>query len=1542
MAKLLKIVGQIIGISLEWMWFLLLFLAFAIHTSPFQTFLTKKITHYLSSELGTEIKIDKVSVVFIDKIAIDGFLIKDQKKDTLAFLSTLFITLDDIFTQDQFIINKVEIDRSVFKLNRDKQTGDYNYWFLTDYFAKPKKKQSKALAIHLKEIQLRNVRLDYDDHRKYYSDFGMDYDHLKVRDINLDIRNMKIEKDTYSGHITNLRASEKCGFQLKKFSGFATVSPKGVYVDNVILKSSLSKVYAKKINLVMNHFQDFYSFEDSVSFDAVLDYSKVSMEEISYFAPILEGMNQMVYLKADVTKKIENLKIANLNLKTGEKTKIIGHLTLPDFRHFDQAFFNEKLKYAYVSLNDLQQIKLPKRAKTEFLQFDKYLERLKYFEGKNVHMDGFYQQFVIAADHLKTGLGDFELSNGILFTENKGNKSYFFERSEASQYDVKVDKFQLGEFLQNKDLGVVHGTFFLSGEAVSFANIRFNDIEGEINQFDYLDYAYKNIILEKGKLINNIFEAKIDIKDDNLHLKYEGFIDFKGKQHMVVEVDLGQAILDNLNISRVDNAKLKSKFTLNLLGNKANDISGEIVLDGFVYSEGNKQFDIPDLKININRTPSKDVLKIQSQIANLNISGKVDFNTIIFDLEQQVSKLFPAIIPPKKDNYKKRIARTINNFDYQLEVKNSKNILDLFFPDLQVAPGTKINGFYHGDTEEAAMTINSKSVQFQNLLFLGVHLEQQMDATTISGEYAINHFSLNDSINVQELSYRIQGDKELLHSEISWNLGSPNESIIQWNTAVLGIDKFNITLLPSFFNLKQKKWNLVNESGITVDGSAIGVGNFLLEREKQYLSLDGRISRSSVDQLNFRVNDFRLDDFGGLFGTNIDLKGLVNGWGYLSNPYENLKYIADANIQDLFIDKREIGNIFIQTQWDQGDENFDITGDLIFKGQKTFGFEGDYFTNSSGENLDFNLNFDNTDIQFLNTFMDPDLLKDIRGFLVGKLKVKGSLAAPALEGDIELVNGNANLAIVNVNYGLNGKIMADKYGFYINNMPIRDEEGNTASLVGSVYHENFSDWNFDLAFNLEDSGLRSKIAPGYVQPLDRFLVLNTTYSEGEVYYGKGYATGMVDVSGYLDNIDINLNLKTEKGSKIFFPMYGFTEISEESSFITYLSKKDTTPVKKDPKIDFTGVEMKLNFKVTPDAEIKIILDENTGDEITSTGFGNITVALNNLNDLTLDGTYKINDGGYHFVLRPIEKNFIIEKGGTVTWTGDPYNALINLQCYFPVNASLNEIAPSQNVSTSATGTQMVKCYINLTESLMKPTILFDITAPNSNESGKAMLESIKKSNDMLNKQFFSLLIHGKFQRIDGQTNVGGSNAALDVIAGQINGMLTELSKNYDVNVALGTNNTTGGTSAKVGIKREFLDSRLVLTGSVGVGNTGTSITQNKNTLIGDVNLEYLLNAAGTFKVNIFNESNQNSILQNKLGLFTQGVGIQYHEEFQTLEGFKLYQYFKDLFRSKQNKQFPIKRKKKHNPVPEANSVGIISWKKPSFWTAEAVYQSRSL
>ena len=144
--------------------------------------------------------------------------------------------------------------------------------------------------------------------------------------------------------------------------------------------------------------------------------------------------------------------------------------------------------------------------------------------------------------------------------------------------------------------------------------------------------------------------------------------------------------------------------------------------------------------------------------------------------------------------------------------------------------------------------------------------------------------------------------------------------------------------------------------------------------------------------------------------------------------------------------------------------------------------------------------------------IDPEVLSDISGKIHGKVKLLGTPVEPELDGTLNLKNARAKLELLGVHYSVDGDILVKKEMVALNAIPLKDEEGNTGSVIGTIYHQNFDDWNFDLQVNFEDDmDSRNNTIPFAVSPLNQFLVLNTSYEEDVVYYGKAYGRGNANI-----------------------------------------------------------------------------------------------------------------------------------------------------------------------------------------------------------------------------------------------------------------------------------------------------------------------------------------------------------------------------------------------------------------------------------------------
>jgi len=559
------------------------------------------------------------------------------------------------------------------------------------------------------------------------------------------------------------------------------------------------------------------------------------------------------------------------------------------------------------------------------------------------------------------------------------------------------------------------------------------------------------------------------------------------------------------------------------------------------------------------------------------------------------------------------------------------------------------------------------------------------------------------------------------------------------------------------------------------------------------------------------------------------------------------------------------------------------------------------------------LNFENTDIEFTNAFMDPEVVSDIEGYLNGSLNLSGTIEKPVLTGELDFDHGKARIAMVGAQFGINGKIRVLEDMFLMDALPILDEEGNTGMVNGTVIHKNFKDFHFNVSIDLEDDPTKQR-AGGGLAPVEKFLVVNSEYKDEAIFYGKAYARGTAEISGSAKNLGIVVDIETQKGTDLNIPMFGSKTIEEEYDFISFKQEiEDTLKSKLKSKYNFKGVDLDLNINVTPEAQIGIVFNDDTGDRIAAKGKGQINISINNFGDLEMNGIYSITSGYYNMVLGPIIQKFFLEKDGTISWTGDIADAHLNLRAYHKVNANIAAVTGNKLASGSGAH-QEVFCYLSLKDKLSSPTITFDMNAPSANEEAKSVIARIKNDPDELNRQFLSLLLWKKFQPLSGTSNNDGS-AALSLIAGQINAMLDQVSEDFKLSVDLNKDDLTGDNSYEFGVSKSFLDDKLIVSGSFGVDQQTQGGNQNKNNFIGDLYVEYVLNESGTFRVNGFNESIDRTIIQNQnRGSFTQGVGLSYKEEFSSWKDFKAIQHFFDLFRRKEKKRFPSENKK--TPVPK--------------------------
>ena len=1466
---------------------LLIFVAFAIRTSWFQTYLAQQAASFLSNGLGKEVRIDKINLVFIDGIDIKGVYVEDTQSDTLLYAENINIRLQELNVKASFlIVDNVVLENTSAQMKIYNGDSIFNFQHLIDYFSPAEVDTSTSdfdFGISVNSVTLKNVNYVFEDQNAEPTINGIDYTNLNIKNICGDISNFGIQGDSLYANIEKFSFVDQSGLKVRNFSGQSLYHPNLIQVKDLEITLSDSYLKANVFELIFpNGLDDYSDFLNKVKFNTEVRNSDISLADISYFVPQMWGMTDRVKIVSCNAKgAINGMKLRKTDIRMLKHTIIQGDFQIPNLDDIDNAFINEKITMFQTSVADIETLNLaPFLDEGKYIDIPENLEVANIIRFKNGHFTGVLTDFVVDGD-FTSGLGNIYSDNGLKFTKNSQNGLYHYHGAiaEGLTKDIIVEDLDLGALASNEMLGKTTGYLKILTGTKGFSpedmDIKFI---GHFESVFLNDYVYKDINIRNGIYGNERFTGVVDVEDANLALNYDGYIDFKNDLIFDFDVIIDSSYLTKMKIFEGDLAtNLRTKVNVNLTGTSLEKIKGSLIIDHLDYFDGEKRFNLDKpLVLTINRSDSLNEIVLESSILDARYSGDFNFDHIVPVIQNQIGFLLSNYI--NQTEIPKDIKQS---FNLDVNFKNINGVLDFFSLETYIEPFSTLKANFDYSKKVLDFKFESKVVTYKDLVFRGISLNNTLDSLIGSVYYFVEKVKLNDSISIRNLYFDsyIKSNKLLTNTGWSGN-GSVEPALFAFDTQIKMNHDIVTKFSPSFFHLGGDKWEVNPESVLLWNPEIITVENFDLVNINQLISFNGTISENPKDWLNFRIKDFDLSALNRFFDDDMTLAGELNVDGGLADLYNKIRLMAISDIKDFTFNTELVGDILVDSKWDQISNSVKVNGNLKRDSLETFTFSGDYFIEKKEESLDLNVSFDKTDIGFLNAFSDKDMYTNIEGILDGDLHVGGIPASPVIKGNLEVISGKVNIPMFNVNFGLSGQLNLAEGEILADNLKVYDQEGHESIAMLQIYHYNWSDWNYDITLDMEDPSVT-----------ETFLVMNTSYKDGDLYYGKAYVTGNVNIDGYGNMTNIAVNAKTKKGTSLVLPLYGSADL-EKDDFIQFYNPNDTADVKVSEKVKNLGMTLAMSFDVTDDAEVKIVFDPLYNDEIVAEGIGNIELNMDEYGEMKMFGLFNIDDGVYHMNMKNVvAEDFQIMKGSTVSWDGSPYNANINIETRFERSVDMSDIIAS-SVSTVQRKDQVFG-YLNLSNTLMEPELSFDIQAPKAKDEAKKALNQIRGIEDELNKQFFALLMIKKFISVNSESSgSSGGNVATDLINQQVDAVLGKLSDNY----ALKSNIEVDKVA--FGIEKSFLNDKLKITTSVGVMSSGEQSGGASN-IVGDVDIAYELNEDGTFNISVFNETNQNSADQD-LGHFTQGLGINYQESFNSIKDFKIWQSFLNIFRRSRN------------------------------------------
>lgn len=1422
---------------------LLLFsLGIALSLPSVQTYIAQYFTEQLNKDFGTDINVEEVEVTIFGGVQLKKVLIKDEKKDTLIFAKRITTSILDAkkLLDGDLIFGNIKADELLLDVKTYKGDRDTNLDKFVAAFDKDSKKSTKKFLMTSKKITLVNSRFVLHD---YNRENPKDVD---FTNLNVSATDFKILGPDVTTNIKEMSFKDHRGLEVENLKSKFTYTKKNIRLEELDLKTKESNFNGEVI-LKYNR-KDFANFNNKVIFDVTTNNAKISSNDIRYFYDEL-GKDQTFTLKGKIDGTLNDFTAKNLHLIDSYNSEIKGDVNFKNlFAKKGQGDFYmkgsfDKVASSYDDLTALLPNVLGKKLPSSLKKLGKF----------NLVGDAEITTKSIDADFdLKTKLGNVTSQLVMTNIDNIDNAKY--------EGNVVLDNFDLGSFLGRKDLGKVSMDVDVDGKGFTekYLDTKFS---GEIKSISYNGYNYKNIIAD-GSFKKPYFKGKVNINDPNLFIDFDGLVDLSKKENVYdFNAKVDYINLKKLNFLKDSVAVFKGNVTLKVAGNSLNTMKGDVIISNASFQNKKDIYFFDNVTVNSSFDSNNEHTISVYSPENIKgeLKGKFEF--------EQIQKMVQNSLGSLYTNYKQKPLKKGQYLNFNFSEFN--NIIEILNPDITLSDDAVINGIIKSDDNDFKLNFTTKSVDLFDNHIDNVLVEIdnknplyntyiQLDSIKTK-HYKIRDFSLINATSKDTLSFRTEfkgGEK----GQDFYNLNLYH-TINKENKNVIGFNKSEMMFKDFLWYINEEE---NDKSKVVFDNNfkSFNFDELVVSHENQFLKLNGLIEGKYTKDLKLTFNEVDLNKITPDIN-QFKFDGQVNGEINLIQDDAIYQPTASLEINNLFVNENELGNLDLEIEGNEDFTKFDIVSKIENENFKSFSAEGGLEIKDGNTITDLQLNFQKFNLGVLSN-LGGEVISNIRGSVSGIARINGNINDIDYNGRLFVNDAGLTIPYLNVDYSLKPNTVVDvtKNSFEIKPTTVTDTKFDTeGSLKGIIKHKEFGKWELDLEI---DS--------------DRILALNTKDSEDAAYFGTAFINGNATIKGPTNGLVIDVNAASEKGTDIKIPINDSDAISE-NSYIHYLTKEEkynkgvtNTAITR----NYNGLQMNFEFKITKDANIEVILDRNSGHGMKGVGEGGLVFRINTLGDFNMWGDFVVEKGSYNFKWGGlIDKKFEVKKNGYISWTGDPYKAVLSLQAIYQTAAN-----PDLLLGTASFNKKIpVEVLIDLKGTIATPEPDFNIDFPNVNSVVKSEIETQLADKDTRSKQAMVLLSTGGFLSQEGLSQSQYTNFAFEkasALFGDIfndEGGKTQVGVTYLQSDRTQVNPIDSRVEATISSK---VNDRITFNGKVGVPLGGV----NQSTVVGNVEIQYRVNDDGTLNLRFFNKENDINFIGQGVG-YTQGVGVSYEVDFDT-------------------------------------------------------------
>lgn len=1428
-----------------------------LQNSRVQTFLIRKLTEQLSLRTGAHLSIGKVHYIFFNRLTLNDVLLADSRNDTIFYTGRVSMKIDTLKIRKK----RVAIEELIFSDNkivvsRD-SSGEYNFSFLTGSMQSGKDTVPGSWSLGCNKFRFKNSELRYSD------SYSPGKTAFFVRQLNLGIRNFVNKNDSLAFDITELSFNDGKKIELEKSSGHFCSTPGKVELTSFNLVTQKSKI--NNLSLLLQFPAGAGTRLKNLNADLQVSKSLVDFSELAELVPALRGMDEKIEFSGHIYGNIEDLKGKELTLKTGRNTLAVFDFYLNGLEDLESMYMFLDLKKLETTFGDIESFSFPENSKIRQLQIPETMMEaglLRY----NGNFSGFISDFVTFGT-LQSNMGIIKTDLSLIPLENK-----------AFQYKgrIQTTNFKLGKFLNQKNIGEltfngeVNGSYNIGDKAIA------GFFSGDIDKIEANRYVYRNIGLN-GVYMDKMYDGMLSINDSNLQFTFLGRVDLGSQTpEFDFNLHLEKARLANLNFSRnFPKAEVAMNVKAKFTGSNLDNLKGAIIVEDGYYKNRFGDFDLKGLQLLSVPNGNKSELAFSSPYFDIEVKGQYEFQSIADALENNIRHFLPSFgfdIPPSIES---------NIFDFKINVKNIDELASVFTPGLSFNKpfflyGSMNSNLYTLELEGSIPEINYKGWQVRDV-FIGNKIIDK----NYTSKFNFGEIGFNDRFRVFDVNIRSEAANNVLSNNIEWksDMAKTDISTIQSRSYFTPIPSsvfpsVRVEFLPSKIYLGGEPWNYKGFYA-KIDSSHVKIETFVMSNEKQQVTIKGSVSKDSTEVLTLNLEDINLSDLNGeKKGKKLD--GTLSCSVAVSNLYRTPVVVADVKIDTLKIDELTVGDVYLASWWDDVEKIIHSELEIADHHKKSLSASG-YYRPETRE-INYIAVADSLPAKLLETVIAGGL-SDFSGFASGSVIIHGSLDKIKMDGAVRAENAGIKVDYTQVKYFLDDSIRFKTDTIWFKNITIADRENNTGKFDGILVHDNFNNMLYDLRVSSR-----------------KIMALNTTSSDNELFYGDAYANANISITGRGSVVRLEGTATSLPGTSVNISMMYESEM-QQYDFLEFISNEEseneTYTFKPKPSFDFS---MKLTTEVTPDAKVQLIYNSQIGDVIKAQGEGILLFEMNKDGDISLSGDYTVTKGDYLFTLQNVvNKRFTIAPGGKIIWSGNPYNAIIDISAIYRLKTSVKELL-SYPGSDKLSQRVPVECIIKLTDELVNPTIAFEIDFPDDKEGIKDELLQFFNTEEEKNRQILSLIVLGQFYtpeylrgRYETQNpNMIGTTAS-ELFSNQLSNWLSKISNSFDVGLNYRPGNSITADELELALSTQIFNDRVTIDGNIG--NNVSPESNSSSQIVGDVDIRVKLVPNGKIQFKAFNHANNNLIYET--APYTQGIGLSFKEEYNSVRD--LLQKIKSLF-----------------------------------------------